>query len=597
MINDNQLDAALQSFHRDPVTHGDLEGVVHRILATPIEETPRTRDLLLQSATWRLQSKFSATKFVVAGAIVALFGGFLLAGMLTQQPNDDRLPAVGASASATAESSSMESPIDERSTLQPDYGPFLPAVLPEGTDWGGSGSGVPNGQSRWVHIAGNPETLPFMEQVLPGPDGPLLFDTGGGAHPCSTVPERIRASDPAGGYCRNSPDLWRSADALTWEPLTLPVKAQLASLTLLDATYWLATNDPTELWRSNDAEQWEPVDLSALGPTGPASLEWEVELGMPVTSNGRTVVPVVYRAVDAGRLLGLQEADLQGKRGGGGLQWTWPEPTETAGRYDVMAEYQAGVEDEGEVLIREDPSGLVFTRLDGSFVARLDGVDLGFVETWSANHQIAEPGMAVVDEAAVVPASVAGVIPPAGPWRAGPPAVLATLDGFRAHLLDDRDGTIATWHSGDGTMWTPRDAVSFDGPVEFLGGDGGVQGPRLFAGGEGFDTLWFTEDGITWEPRAIPGIHLPWGPADILFRNDRNTLEISVADTTGQMGEPGEWYPLVIPGLTWAPEAEEPAGSRVATLGDTIFVWIGYRDGLIDRHLWVIERWEPTDDD
>ena len=36
-----------------------------------------------QSPKWRFRSMFSATKFVVAGAIVALFGGFLLAGVLT----------------------------------------------------------------------------------------------------------------------------------------------------------------------------------------------------------------------------------------------------------------------------------------------------------------------------------------------------------------------------------------------------------------------------------------------------------------------------------------------------------------------------------
>ena len=33
-----------------------------------------------QSPKWRFQSLFNATKFVVAGAIVALFGGFLLGG-------------------------------------------------------------------------------------------------------------------------------------------------------------------------------------------------------------------------------------------------------------------------------------------------------------------------------------------------------------------------------------------------------------------------------------------------------------------------------------------------------------------------------------
>lgn len=46
-----------------------------------------------------LHTMFSATKFVLAGAIVALFGGFLMAGVLTQ-PSDESAPAAEASASA-----------------------------------------------------------------------------------------------------------------------------------------------------------------------------------------------------------------------------------------------------------------------------------------------------------------------------------------------------------------------------------------------------------------------------------------------------------------------------------------------------------------
>ena len=58
-----------------------------------------------QSPKWRFQTMFSATKYVVAGVIVALFGGFLLAEVLTPQPSNEQLPAVGASASAQAEPS------------------------------------------------------------------------------------------------------------------------------------------------------------------------------------------------------------------------------------------------------------------------------------------------------------------------------------------------------------------------------------------------------------------------------------------------------------------------------------------------------------
>jgi len=46
-----------------------------------------------QSPKWRFQSMFSAIKFVVAGVIVALFGGFLLSGVLMQQPSDEMAPA------------------------------------------------------------------------------------------------------------------------------------------------------------------------------------------------------------------------------------------------------------------------------------------------------------------------------------------------------------------------------------------------------------------------------------------------------------------------------------------------------------------------
>jgi hypothetical protein len=66
-----------------------------------------------QSPKWRFQTMFSATKFVVAGAVVALFGGFLLSGALTQQPSVDRLPAVGASASATTQAEPTDSATSE----------------------------------------------------------------------------------------------------------------------------------------------------------------------------------------------------------------------------------------------------------------------------------------------------------------------------------------------------------------------------------------------------------------------------------------------------------------------------------------------------
>ncbi len=61
-----------------------------------------SRGVISQSPKWRFQSMFSAAKFVVAGAVVALFGGFLLAGVLTQ-PSEEQARVVGASPSATSD--------------------------------------------------------------------------------------------------------------------------------------------------------------------------------------------------------------------------------------------------------------------------------------------------------------------------------------------------------------------------------------------------------------------------------------------------------------------------------------------------------------
>jgi hypothetical protein len=78
-----------------------------------------------QSPKWRFQSMFSATKFVVAGAIVALFGGFLLSGVLTQQPSDEPLPPAAASASSSPVADATATPqpttsVDAEMTIRSD---------------------------------------------------------------------------------------------------------------------------------------------------------------------------------------------------------------------------------------------------------------------------------------------------------------------------------------------------------------------------------------------------------------------------------------------------------------------------------------------
>jgi flagella basal body P-ring formation protein FlgA len=59
-----------------------------------------------QFPRWRFQSMFSAAKFAAAGALVALFGGFLLAGALPPSPDRAAVPA----ALATGEPASSADP-------------------------------------------------------------------------------------------------------------------------------------------------------------------------------------------------------------------------------------------------------------------------------------------------------------------------------------------------------------------------------------------------------------------------------------------------------------------------------------------------------
>jgi hypothetical protein len=72
---------------------------------------------------------FSATKFVIAGAIVALFGGFLLSGVLTQ-PSEEAVPAAAVSASPSTSPDLL--PGVDLVTEEVEPGVFR--VLSDGTD-------------------------------------------------------------------------------------------------------------------------------------------------------------------------------------------------------------------------------------------------------------------------------------------------------------------------------------------------------------------------------------------------------------------------------------------------------------------------------
>lgn len=100
-MNEQELDLTLGAIVQSR-TQVTAPPILRQHVRAVTFQTPEQRSWLLRPTTWMFRSTFSATRFVIAGAIVALLGGFLLAGVLTQ-PSEDRLPVVGASASATTQ--------------------------------------------------------------------------------------------------------------------------------------------------------------------------------------------------------------------------------------------------------------------------------------------------------------------------------------------------------------------------------------------------------------------------------------------------------------------------------------------------------------
>lgn len=71
-----------------------------------------------QSTRWRFRSMFSATKFVVAGVGIALFGGLLFSGLQAPR-SDDQRPGVGASPSAPTAMQTLTAVTLEQRTPSP----------------------------------------------------------------------------------------------------------------------------------------------------------------------------------------------------------------------------------------------------------------------------------------------------------------------------------------------------------------------------------------------------------------------------------------------------------------------------------------------
>ena len=221
-----------------------------------------------QLPRWRFQSMFSATKFVVAGGIVALFGGFLLAGVLTQQSGDVTPAAIGSASPAATPSTPFE----------------LPAVIPDGIESGTAET--PLGTARWVHLSGDYVTqMPLGDFTLTWPTGFAVFDPPDG--------DGLAGSESNVATIKQTSRLWTSGNGIDWElqPLPTPVDAHWASLWLVDDVYWLVANvwSGDRLWRSTDGVTWEEFDPTELASPR-EGLAWDSRYSTPATAGDLTLI-------------------------------------------------------------------------------------------------------------------------------------------------------------------------------------------------------------------------------------------------------------------------------------------------------------------
>jgi len=97
---------------------GQIAGVIQGVVGPPrpVDAMAVARSAATQSPKWRFQTMFSATKFVVAGAIVALFGGVLL----VSQPFDQQ----GAGVPGAAQTDETMAPVFVTGSTKAETGLF-----------------------------------------------------------------------------------------------------------------------------------------------------------------------------------------------------------------------------------------------------------------------------------------------------------------------------------------------------------------------------------------------------------------------------------------------------------------------------------------
>ncbi len=448
----------------DSIEAPDLWGEIQRRAATPEPSQQR--------GTGGRQSVFSATKFVVAGAIVALFGGFLLAGILGIRP-DEAGPATS-------------TPLSE---------PYvLPSKLPDDLE-----SGVletPVGPARWVRVKDAPANPSLMESVATD-DGFAVLDHW-------------------------SNRLWHSPDLLSWTELPMPAEAEYGGI--LDraaGSYWLdgGASGEVALWRSSDLDEWNRIDTAALSPGGPEGLFRPLRLGRLVESGESVLVPVHYHesSLDLASHLGLP-AEPDGESydfGGGGWVFESVEP----GVYRVLTT-SSDVDTMPSIRFEEIPGGLrVIDAVDESVLRELPGIDRESMETllaafaetvtgsradqrryaqlrdWALQRGIVSWQLAIVDGDRLVPLDA----------TARPDASLELFDaGADVVLLEFRDdGRVGVRRSRDGMEWEPS-ILATDAAGEYVETHDWLVGPDDIEVLDEDGRLLRSRDGVTWMVSEMP---------------------------------------------------------------------------------------------
>jgi hypothetical protein len=482
-MKDFDLDRALDSIHQLRATVADPPRLHELAFAVPLQ-TPQRRSGLPR-LTWRFGSMFSATKFVVAGAIVALFGGILLAGILTQ-PSDESAPIVGASSTPDA------------STMPPVE---LPTAIPEGIDSGTIET--PFGLARWAHLQGDDETLPGMVRPIPVPGGFVTFDEEPSAYETCVATE----------VCQY---VWFSPDLFEWTRRQLPVDAEYVQFRPSGGRLWLIANDDhanedgrfdaPSLWRSDDALEWEAVGLEGLESPFPAGIDWRAGITEVAASGDVAVAQVTFEA-----LVGMRELGLP----------LYPEGDDRAGEhatlqpdngdsYRVLGGYDYDFE-LGWVTFEVTADGVrVLDAATDTVLAEIPGIGMGFIESWAASDgapRISRPIR--IEDGRVEPIALPAADDGRSFWR--PHTLFSASDGF-GWFRPGVDGLTHLWVSADGRDWTLEDTFGDDPgePVEVAQGPDGLES-WAWSEPKQVSDLFTSSDGVDWQVRRAPS-------ADIVVR-------------------------------------------------------------------------------